>query len=174
MLHSTTIVADGNGKDTIETIFFVIVVAISIFGSLIGKLLKRNDDVTPELTIDESVFGGTKETLAEDDPPPPTPDNYDILLRERRRQMQLARARKEAARQTRLQNPRKPSDSDTRCPISRQHLQTPHVPAIQSEHSQSVPLANTNNSDIFESREALRRAVLAQEILSPPLGLRDQ
>lgn len=172
MLHPTPIVADGNGKDTIEIIFFVIVAAVSIFGSLIGKFLKRNDETIPEITVNESVFGETEES-AEDDPPPPAPVDYDALLQERRRQTLLDRARKEASRRARLQNLRKPSSSDVLCSPPRQPS-PPRVPATQPERSQSSPAANINDSDVFESREALRRAVLAQEILSPPLSLRDQ
>lgn len=46
---------------------------------------------------------------------------------------------------------------------------TPPVPGAPARRKTSAPAA-----DLLGSREALRRAVLAQEILSPPLALRER
>lgn len=180
MLNEIHILASGDGKDLLETIFFVVIAVISIFGSLIGKFLKKNDENEATPSVDESIFGNWQEEEEENPetstlPPPIVVDYgntsaYDKQLRERRRQTLLAQARERIAKQTRVDG------SNVHAAIRKtalvpapKHQST--LPAAPAEPPVKTADANADD-DIFADREALRRAVLAQEILSPPLSLR--
>lgn len=193
MQNEMHILASGDGKDLLETVFFVVIAAISIFGSLIGKFLKKNDENEEAPSVDESIFGNWEEE--EENPetnaplPPITVDYentsaYDERLRERRRQTLLAQERKRIAKQPRIEGsgvpavireirktapePAAKGDNPTECiPLSA-------LPSKrQAAAFPSAPAAENTDSAIFPDREALKKAVLAQEILSPPLALRE-
>lgn len=179
MLNEIHILASGDGKDLLETVFFVVIAVISIFGSLIGKFLKKNDENEKEPSVDESIFGNweeEEENPKTNAPPPPivvdygNTSTYDKQLRERRRQTLLAQERERIAKQTRVEG------SDVHAAIRKTALvpapkRQPTPPAVPAEPPAKTADANADD-DIFADREALRRAVLAQEILSPPLSLR--
>ncbi|MBP3302995.1 MAG: hypothetical protein J6L64_07695 [Opitutales bacterium] len=188
MLNETHILASGDGKDLLETVFFVVIAVISIFGSLIGKFLKKNDENEEAPSVDESIFGKWEEEEEENPetntlPPPIVVDYgntsaYDEQLRELRRQTLLAQEREKITKQTRLEGPgvhavirkiRKTAHGPAKnVPAPKSQTPPPAVPARTS----AQPSDGNADDDIFDDREALRRAVLAQEILSPPLSLR--
>ena len=167
------IFADGSGKDLLETIFFIVVALISVLGPIFNKFLKKTDrNEDSEITVDDSLFGDIEE---ESEPLPENPVHeprtttpYDEQQRERRRQTLLARSRQEEERLLRFKNPTHRAASEQKS--------VPAPKSIPAGKPLSFPqpsLPINSNSEIFENREALRRAVLAQEILSPPLALRD-
>lgn len=193
MQNGTHILASGNGKDLLETVFFVVIAVISIFGSLIGKFLKKNDENEEAPSVDESIFGNWEEE--EENPettaplPPITVDYentsaYDERLRERRRQTLLAQEREKIAKQAHFGGPsvhavireiRKTAPE----PAAKENNPTECIPPPalppkrQAAAFPSAPAAENTDSAIFPDREALKKAVLAQEILSPPLALRE-
>ncbi len=182
MLNETHILASGDGKDLLETVFFVVIAVISIFGSLIGKFLKKNDENEDDPSVDESIFGNweeEKETRKTNALPPPIVVDYgdtsahDKQLRERRRQTLLVQEREKIAKQARVEGPgvhaviRKIRKT---APVPAQEHQT--TPTAAPVKPPAKPSDGNAADDIFDDREALRRAVLAQEILSPPLSLR--
>ena len=187
MLNEIHILASGDGKDLLETIFFVVIAVISIFGSLIGKFLKKNDENEDAPSVDESIFGNWEEE--EETPkttalPPPivvdygNTSAYDEQLRKRRRQTLLAQEREKITKQPRIEGPgihavirkiRKTAPVPAKnIPAPKRQTTPPAVPA----QPPAKPSDGNAADDIFDDREALRRAVLAQEILSPPLSLR--
>lgn len=88
-----------------------------------------------------------------------------IRQKERARERRLEEMRARRARAEKARTEKKPA------PVAqaREAAETPPAPAAQARRKTSAPAA-----DLLGSREALRRAVLAQEILSPPLALRDR
>ncbi|MBQ9758814.1 MAG: hypothetical protein IJW12_03475 [Opitutales bacterium] len=187
MPDETHILASGDGKDLLETVFFVVIAVISIFGSLIGKFLKKNDENEDVLSVDESIFGNweeEEENPKTNTPPPPrvvaygNTSTYDKQLRERRRQTLLAQEREKITKQARFEGPgvhaviRKirttAPGTAKNAPAPKRQATPPAVPAKPP----AQPSDGNAADDIFDDREALRRAVLAQEILSPPLSLR--
>lgn len=159
MLNKVQLLASGGEKDLIELIFFVVVAVISIFGSLIGKLLKK--DEAPE---DDPVFDDAEAdeivAPAETSVDYENTSGYDEQLRERRLRTQLVQARAETERRARFER-----------------LKTPNLPpipkSVSAKKSQQKSPAEDADAELFSDREALRRAVLAQEILAPPLALRE-
>ena len=93
-----------------------------------------------------------------------------IRQKERGRERRLEEMRARRARAEKAQTKKKPVPAaacEAAPPPS--SAGTPPVPGAQARRKTSAPAA-----DLLGSREALRRAVLAQEILSPPLALRDR
>lgn len=164
MLNETHILASGDGKDLLETVFFVVIAVISIFGSLIGKLLKKDEsDEIAEDDFEESGEEESTELIPETTVDYGDTSDYDERLRERRRQTLLVQARAEAERRARFER-------------LKSLKKTPAPPKAKSvPEKKSTPKSNDGNAgaELFSDREALRRAVLAQEILSPPLALRE-
>lgn len=196
MPDETHILASGDGKDLLETVFFVVIAVISIFGSLIGKFLKKNDENEKAPSVDESIFGNweeEEENPKTNTPPPPivvdygNTSTYDKQLRERRRQTLLAQEREKIAKQARVEGPgvhavirkiRTTAPGTAKNAPAPKHQATPPAPKRQATppavpaKPPAQPSDGNAADDIFDDREALRRAVLAQEILSPPLSLR--
>lgn len=99
-------------------------------------------------------------------------DAFAAMLREelirqkaRARERRLEEMRERRARAEKARTEKKPVPAAQ----AREAAETPPAPAAQARRKTSAPAA-----DLLGSREALRRAVLAQEILSPPLALRDR
>lgn len=88
-----------------------------------------------------------------------------IRQKERARERRLEEMRARRARAEKARTEKKPVPAAQ----AREVAETPPAPAAQARRKTSAPAA-----DLLGSREALRRAVLAQEILSPPLALRDR
>lgn len=88
-----------------------------------------------------------------------------IRQKERARERRLEEMRARRARAEKARTEKKPVPAAQ----AREAAETPPAPAAQARRKTSAPAA-----DLLGSREALRRAVLAQEILSPPLALRDR
>lgn len=88
-----------------------------------------------------------------------------IRRKERARERRLEEMRARRARAEKARTEKKPVPAAQ----AREVAETPPAPAAQARRKTSAPAA-----DLLGSREALRRAVLAQEILSPPLALRDR
>lgn len=88
-----------------------------------------------------------------------------IRQKERARERRLEEMRARRARAEKARTEKKPVPAAQ----AREVAEMPPAPAAQARRKTSAPAA-----DLLGSREALRRAVLAQEILSPPLALRDR
>ena len=88
-----------------------------------------------------------------------------IRQKERARERRLEEMRARRARAEKARTEKKPVPAAQ----AREVAETPPAPAAQARRKTAAPAA-----DLLGSREALRRAVLAQEILSPPLALRDR
>lgn len=88
-----------------------------------------------------------------------------IRQKERARERRLEEMRARRARAEKARTEKKPVPAAQ----AREAAETPPAPAAQARRKTSAPAA-----DLLGSREALRRAVLAQEIFSPPLALRDR
>lgn len=88
-----------------------------------------------------------------------------IRQKERARERRLEEMRARRARAEKARTEKKPVPAAQ----AREAAETPPAPAAQARRKTSAPAA-----DLLGNREALRRAVLAQEILSPPLALRDR
>lgn len=88
-----------------------------------------------------------------------------IRQKERARERRLEEMRARRARAEKARTEKKPVPAAQ----AREAAETPPAPAARARRKTSAPAA-----DLLGSREALRRAVLAQEILSPPLALRDR
>lgn len=99
-------------------------------------------------------------------------DAFAAMLREELiRQKERARERRHEEMRARRARAEKARTEKKPVPAAqaREAAETPPAPAAQARRKTSAPAA-----DLLGSREALRRAVLAQEILSPPLALRDR
>ncbi|HIV03941.1 MAG TPA: hypothetical protein IAC75_02185 [Candidatus Spyradosoma merdigallinarum] len=88
--------------------------------------------------------------------------------RARERRLEEMRARRARAEKARTEKKPVPAAACEAAPPP-SSAGTPPVPGAQARRKTSAPAA-----DLLGSREALRRAVLAQEILSPPLALRER
>lgn len=88
-----------------------------------------------------------------------------LRQKERARERRLEEMRARRARAEKARTEKKPVPAAQ----AREAAETPPAPAAQARRKTSAPAA-----DLLGSREALRRAVLAQEILSPPLALRER
>ena len=167
------ILASGGEKDLLETIFFVVIALISVLGPIFNKFLKKSEPADEsEITVDGSIFGEIEEET-----PEPTPDMtvdysrtsaYDEKLRKRREQTHLAQTRNTEDALKRF------NQKETFGNTGSLRTKPPRVPVPTQRPAAPRILENKGGNEIFESREALRRAVLAQEILSPPLALRDE
>lgn len=104
---------------------------------------------------------------------PPAPSEAE--LRERRRALLLEKLRDAEARLARARNYAQKLEAQ----IAEEFPQSPRPPrsrelaAAYSARNARGGAAHAVPAEIFSDREALRRAVLAQEVLSPPLALRD-
>lgn len=172
-LPHSFIFADGSGKDLVETVFFIVVALISILGPVFNKFLKKSDgNEDSEIVVNDSIFGDI-EDASEPIPESPISDPhatipYDEQQRERRRQALLAHSWQEEEHLLRFETPaRRTASAQKSVPAPKS------IPAGKPRTTSQANLQINSSDEIFENREALRRAVLAQEILSPPLALRD-
>lgn len=170
--------ADGGDESRfalLKAVAFIAFFVISFGGSLVGHFLKKKkgDDGVPE--IDESVFGnaeeendaaGTPETRAQGDDGT-FETALEKMLRERRAESHARLLRRAAEKSAR--NAAGAGEAAGTRPA--ESVAVP-APRKKSPEKKRVP-ADADADALFPDRDALRRAVLAQEILSPPLSLRE-
>lgn len=183
-------------SDWIETIFdgaFIIVWLLIAFAGFISKFLKKGKNEEEE-TVPLEFSSWDEE--AQDEPEPlnsvessysadsgvPETTALDALLQQRREQSELARRERWAAIQERIDRQNQAARDlaeSAQLPPKPIVLPKPPSPKPQKTLAPSPITAPKserkmgNAFDILDDREALRRAVLAQEILSPPLALRE-
>lgn len=177
------ILAESEGKsalDMLEAIFFLVVALISVLGSVAGRFLKKKKSGDDAPVVNESVFG----TIEEED----GDGNAELDCESA---PWISDEEREAADAPAEENPFPSAVPATEIfPVAASvpaREFPPTVPAtaavvsVPAERksaperpvrSESVPAAATTDG-LLDDREALRRAVLAQEILSPPLALRE-
>lgn len=170
--------ADGGDESSfalLKAVAFIAFFAISFIGSLVSHFLKRkkSDDGVPE--IDESVF----ENAEEEDAAAGTPEAWakggdgtvetalEKMLREHRAEIH-ARLLRQAAEKP-AQNPADAGEAAETRPAKSVAVPVPRKKILEKKRIS----AETDANELFPDRAALRRAVLAQEILSPPLALRE-
>lgn len=183
-------------SDIFETLFegaFIVVWLIIALVGAISKWLKKGKDDEEETaealefsSIEESEDAFENESeygqVAPIQEPPPAPEiaPLDILLQQRREQAELARRQRWEAIRERIERentiarecvvpPPLTRSKSVEAPKKLVKVNPAFAQTPAPEKTSNAPLA----ADILEDREALRRAVLAQEILSPPLALRD-
>lgn len=105
--------------------------------------------------------------------PPPMPAENPLvaILQQQREQAELARRRRLEEIQEKLR--RQAASHAARAESSRAQSLPKKAHSIPAK---PVPASTSQDklSDLLDDRDALRRAILAQEILSPPLALRDR
>lgn len=177
MPHAPFMLAEsGSAENPVKLLFVLLWFVILAVGG-VAKFLsaqKKSDAEEEDEPADAAPFppADAAHAPARNAVPEAPEDAFAAMLREelirqkeRARERRLEEMRARRARAEKARTEKKPVPAAQ----AREVAETPPAPAAQARRKTSAPAA-----DLLGSREALRRAVLAQEILSPPLALRDR
>ena len=177
MPHAPFMLAEsGSAENPVKLLFVLLWFVILAVGG-IAKFLsaqKKSDAEEEDEPADAAPFppADAAHAPARNAVPEAPEDAFAAMLREelirqkeRARERRLEEMRARRARAEKARTEKKPVPAAQ----AREVAETPPAPAAQARRKTSAPAA-----DLLGSREALRRAVLAQEILSPPLALRER
>lgn len=177
MPHAPFMLAESAPAENPVKLLFVLLWFVILAVGGIAKFLsaqKKSDAEEEDEPADAAPFppADAAHAPARNAVPEAPEDAFAAMLREelirqkeRARERRLEEMRARRARAEKARTEKKPVPAAQ----AREVAETPPVPAAQARRKTSAPAA-----DLLGSREALRRAVLAQEILSPPLALRDR
>lgn len=177
MPHAPFMLAESAPAENPVKLLFVLLWFVILAVGGIAKFLsaqKKSDAEEEDEPADAAPFppADAAHAPARNAVPEAPEDAFAAMLREelirqkeraRKRRLEEMRARRARAEKARTEKKPVPAAQ------AREAAETPPAPAAQARRKTSAPAA-----DLLGSREALRRAVLAQEILSPPLALRDR
>ena len=177
MPHAPFMLAESAPAENLVKLLFVLLWFVILAVGGIAKFLsaqKKSDAEEEDEPADAAPFppADAAHAPARNAVPEAPEDAFAAMLREelirqkeraRKRRLEEMRARRARAEKARTEKKPVPAAQ------AREAAETPPAPAAQARRKTSAPAA-----DLLGSREALRRAVLAQEILSPPLALRDR
>ena len=182
MPHALFMLAEsGSAENPVKLLFVLLWFVILAVGG-VAKFLsaqKKSDAEEEDEPADAAPFppADAAHAPARNAVPEAPEDAFAAMLREelirqkeRARERRLEEMRARRARAEKAQTKKKPVPAaacEAAPPPS--SAGTPPVPGAPARQKTSAPAA-----DLLGSREALRRAVLAQEILSPPLALRER
>lgn len=167
--------AENPVKLLVVLLWFVILAVGGIAKFLSAQ--KKSDAEEEDEPADAAPFPPADAAHARNAVPEAPEDAFAAMLREellrqkeraRERRLEEMRARRARAEKARTKKKPVPAAACEAAPPP-SSAGTPPVPGAPARQKTSAPAA-----DLLGSREALRRAVLAQEILSPPLALRDR
>lgn len=177
MPHAPFMLAESAPAENPVKLLFVLLWFVILAVGGIAKFLsaqKKSDAEEEDEPADAAPFppADAAHAPARNAVPEAPEDAFAAMLREelirqkeRARERRLEEMRARRARAEKARTEKKPVPAAQ----AREAAETPPAPAAQARRKTSAPAA-----DLLGSREALRRAVLAQEILSPPLALRDR
>ena len=177
MPHAPFMLAESAPAENLVKLLFVLLWFVILAVGGIAKFLsaqKKSDAEEEDEPADAAPFppADAAHAPARNAVPEAPEDAFAAMLREelirqkeRARERRLEEMRARRARAEKARTEKKPVPAAQ----AREVAETPPAPAAQARRKTSAPAA-----DLLGSREALRRAVLAQEILSPPLALRDR
>lgn len=177
MPHAPFMLAESAPAENLVKLLFVLLWFVILAVGGIAKFLsaqKKSDAEEEDEPADAAPFppADAAHAPARNAVPEAPEDAFAAMLREelirqkeRARERRLEEMRARRARAEKARTEKKPVPAAQ----AREAAETPPAPAAQARRKTSAPAA-----DLLGSREALRRAVLAQEILSPPLALRDR
>ena len=177
MPHAPFMLAESAPAENPVKLLFVLLWFVILAVGGVAKFLsaqKKSDAEEEDEPADAAPFppADAAHAPARNAVPEAPEDAFAAMLREelirqkeraRKRRLEEMRARRARAEKARTEKKPVPAAQ------AREAAETPPAPAAQARRKTSAPAA-----DLLGSREALRRAVLAQEILSPPLALRDR
>lgn len=175
MPHAPFMLAEsGSAENPVKLLVVLLWFVILAVGG-IAKFLsaqKKSDAEEEDEPAGAAPFPPQEAAPARNAVPEAPEDAFAAMLREellrqkeRARERRLEEMRARRARAEKARTEKKPVPAAQ----AREVAETPPAPAAQARRKTSAPAA-----DLLGSREALRRAVLAQEILSPPLALRER
>lgn len=177
MPHAPFMLAESAPAENLVKLLFVLLWFVILAVGGVAKFLsaqKKSDAEEEDEPADAAPFppADAAHAPARNAVPEAPEDAFAAMLREelirqkeRARERRLEEMRERRARAEKARTEKKPVPAAQ----AREAAETPPAPAAQARRKTSAPAA-----DLLGSREALRRAVLAQEILSPPLALRDR
>lgn len=177
MPHAPFMLAESAPAENPVKLLFVLLWFVILAVGGIAKFLsaqKKSDAEEEDEPADAAPFppADAAHAPARNAVPEAPEDAFAAMLREelirqkeRARERRLEEMRARRARAEKARTEKKPVPAAQ----AREVAETPPAPAAQARRKTSAPAA-----DLLGSREALRRAVLAQEILSPPLALRER
>lgn len=177
MPHAPFMLAESAPAENPVKLLFVLLWFVILAVGGIAKFLsaqKKSDAEEEDEPADAAPFppADAAHAPARNAVPEAPEDAFAAMLREelirqkeRARERRLEEMRARRARAEKARTEKKPVPAAQ----AREVAETPPAPAAPARQKTSAPAA-----DLLGSREALRRAVLAQEILSPPLALRDR
>ena len=177
MPHAPFMLAESAPAENPVKLLFVLLWFVILAVGGIAKFLsaqKKSDAEEEDEPADAAPFppADAAHAPARNAVPEAPEDAFAAMLREellrqkeRARERRLEEMRARRARAEKARTEKKPVPAAQ----AREVAETPPAPAAPARRKTSAPAA-----DLLGSREALRRAVLAQEILSPPLALRDR
>lgn len=177
MPHAPFMLAESAPAENPVKLLFVLLWFVILAVGGIAKFLsaqKKSDAEEEDEPADAAPFppADAAHAPARNAVPEAPEDAFAAMLREelirqkeRARERRLEEMRARRARAEKARTEKKPVPAAQ----AREVAEPPPAPAAQARRKTSAPAA-----DLLGSREALRRAVLAQEILSPPLALRDR
>lgn len=175
MPHAPFMLAESAPAENLVKLLFVLLWFVILAVGGVAKFLsaqKKSDAEEEDEPADAAPFPPADAAPARNAVPEAPEDAFAAMLREellrqkeRARERRLEEMRARRARAEKARTEKKPVPAAQ----AREVAETPPAPAAQARLKTSAPAA-----DLLGSREALRRAVLAQEILSPPLALRER
>lgn len=175
MPHAPFMLAESAPAENPVKLLFVLLWFVILAVGGIAKFLsaqKKSDAEEEDEPAGAAPFPPQEAAPARNAVPEAPEDAFAAMLREelirqkeRARERRLEEMRARRARAEKARTEKKPVPAAQ----AREVAETPPAPAAQARRKTSAPAA-----DLLGSREALRRAVLAQEILSPPLALRER
>lgn len=177
MPHAPFMLAESAPAENPVKLLFVLLWFVILAVGGIAKFLsaqKKSDAEEEDEPADAAPFppADAAHAPARNAVPEAPEDAFAAMLREelirqkeRARERRLEEMRARRARAEKARTEKKPVPAAQ----AREVAETPPAPGAPARRKTSAPAA-----DLLGSREALRRAVLAQEILSPPLALRDR
>ncbi len=180
MPHAPFMLAEsGSAENPVKLLVVLLWFVILAVGG-IAKFLsaqKKSDAEEEDEPAGAAPFPPQEAAPARNAVPEAPEDAFAAMLREellrqkeraRERRLEEMRARRARAEKARTEKKPVPAAACEAAPPP-SSAGTPPAPAAPARRKTSAPAA-----DLLGSREALRRAVLAQEILSPPLALRER
>lgn len=177
MPHAPFMLAESAPAENLVKLLFVLLWFVILAVGGVAKFLsaqKKSDAEEEDEPADAAPFppADAAHAPARNAVPEAPEDAFAAMLREelirqkeRARERRLEEMRARRARAEKARTEKKPVPAAQ----AREVAETPPAPAAPARRKTSAPAA-----DLLGSREALRRAVLAQEILSPPLALRER
>lgn len=177
MPHAPFMLAESASAENPVKLLFVLLWFVILAVGGIAKFLsaqKKSDAEEEDEPADAAPFppADAAHAPARNAVPEAPEDAFAAMLREelirqkeRARERRLEEMRARRARAEKARTEKKPVPAAQ----AREVAETTPAPGAPARRKTSAPAA-----DLLGSREALRRAVLAQEILSPPLALRER